>query len=103
GWVWSRGTTPRERGVAQERQRSRVVWPAPDFPMTATNCPGWIVAERSTSAGAALPGKILATASSVTAGERSATMTGPTVDAPYCDFATGARRLRGEARAVRRP
>src|SRR5215510_11802236 len=83
--------------AARERQRSRVVLPAPDLPMTATNCPGSIVADRSTRAGAVLPGKRLVTASSVRAGDRSATMSPPTLARPRCEFVTGTRRLCGES------
>src|SRR5215470_6363273 len=87
---------PRVTTVARERQRRSVVLPAPDLPMTATNWPGSIVADRSSRAGAAFPGKILATLSSVTTGDRSATMSGPTVATPRCDIVTEARRFCGE-------
>src|SRR6185436_6474290 len=80
---------------ARDRQRRRVVLPAPDLPMTATNCPGSITAERSSRAGAALPAKTLPTASSVTAGERSATMS--------AHGSRGALRFRdGSAKVLRR-
>src|SRR5262249_36051212 len=65
---------PRVTRAARERQRRSVVLPAPDLPMTATNWPGSIVTDRPSRAGAAFPGKILATLSSVTAGDRSATI-----------------------------
>src|SRR5499426_3801857 len=97
--VWSNRMAPRVTRAARERQRRSVVLPAPDLPMTATNCPGSIVTDRSSRAGAAFPGKILATLSSITAGDRSATMSGPTVARPHCDFVTEARRFCGELQA----
>jgi hypothetical protein len=36
--------------VARDRQRSSVVFPAPDRPITATNWPGGMVAETAWSA-----------------------------------------------------
>jgi len=74
--------------VARERQRSSVVFPAPDFPMTATNSPGAIRAETSARAGAVLPGKLRPTASRVTAGDRSLAISVVTVRASRFGFVT---------------
>src|SRR2546430_9099808 len=60
---------PSLTGIEQARQRSKVVLPAPDLPMMATNSPGRMVAV--TCSRACLASKRLLTRSSIMQGESS--------------------------------
>jgi hypothetical protein len=77
---------PEPTVIARARQRSSVVLPAPERPMIATNCPGWMVAE--TWSRARLVRKFLATRSMLMTGEMIDLMPFATLAGLHCASVT---------------